>query len=81
MNNEVLPGNTLQSFELAAYPPPGPERIGILAGRTSAFTSRFGVMAADVRSLPEGGPGLCGEESGKWSDHCGMYARLVPAPR
>jgi hypothetical protein len=49
--------------------------------RTDEVSSRYAAKAVDVRFLPEREPGLCGDESVKWSDHCGMYAELVLTPR
>jgi hypothetical protein len=77
---ELSPPGRLQKFKIVAVPDSG-DVIGIIAGKTTAFDSRYDIRATVSRFLPEGGPGLCGESAVRWSDHCGQYAELVPVRR
>jgi hypothetical protein len=90
VDHTTKPGEPFEEFEIAAYAnephwppaePPNHDVIGILVGEPRSFPSRFAAKAVDVRFLPEGRPGLCGAPAGRWSDHCGQYAELVPIPR
>lgn len=71
--------NNLFRFEIAMW---GPENVGALSGLPSVFPAKQRAHANNPLVIPATLPGqACSRDPNTlWSDHCGIFFRVEPAP-
>lgn len=80
METETSPTGRLPDFEIAGYDPA--EVVGVLIGRNDRFSAMVDpTMTSVTIPTPAPTPDLCAPGDRLWSDHCAIFAELVPPIR